>query len=69
MPPAVIKQIVVVILALIGLADAHWGTQLVGANITEAITILVTLALAALGLTEMRTVAQMERRSSPIQKP
>lgn len=48
------KQITVVILALIGLADAHWGLELLGHLTTEVVTIVVTLALAALGFSELR---------------
>ena len=48
--PSMAKKITVVILALIGLADAHWGSDLLGHLTAEVVTILVTLALAALGL-------------------
>ena len=52
MKSALAKQIAIVVIALIGLADAHWGTQLLGHLTAEVITILVTLALAALGFVE-----------------
>jgi hypothetical protein len=46
-----VKQITVVILALIGFADAHFGLQLLGHLTDEVIAALVTAALAVLGLT------------------
>ena len=48
------KQITLVILALIGIADAHWGLELLGHLTSEVITIIVTLALAAFGFVELR---------------
>ena len=48
---ALVKQITVVLLALIGIADAQWGLGLLGHLTDEVIAILVTLALAALGFT------------------
>jgi hypothetical protein len=48
------KQIAVVVLALIGIVDAHWGTQFLGHLTAEVVTIAVTLALAALGFVELR---------------
>jgi hypothetical protein len=46
-----VKQITVVILALIGFADAQWGLQLLGHLNDEVIAVLVTAALAVLGFT------------------
>jgi hypothetical protein len=48
---ALVKQITVVILALIGFADAQWGLGLLGHLSDEAVSVLVTLALAVLGFT------------------
>lgn len=45
---ALVKQITVVVLALIGFADAQWGLGLLGHLTDEVIAILVTAALAAL---------------------
>lgn len=63
--PAVIKQLTVVILALIGLADAHWGLELLGHVTTELVTIIITLLLAGFGLAEMRSHAAVEKPRAP----
>ena len=51
---ALVKQITVVLLALIGFADAQWGLQLLGHLTDEVIAVLVTLGLAVLGFTPSR---------------
>lgn len=57
------KQITVVILAIIGIVDAHWGLALLGHLTTEVVTVLVTLALAAMGFTEMRAAEEARKRT------
>lgn len=52
---ALAKQLTVVILALIGIADAHWGFELLGHLTSEVVTIIITLALAAFGWTATAT--------------
>ena len=53
MSSALVKKITVLILAVIGVLDGIYGWQFLGQLTSEVITVLVTLALAALGLIEM----------------
>ena len=53
MSSSLAKQLAVVILALIGIADAHWGADLLGHLTGEVVTIIVTLALALFGWSEI----------------
>ena len=53
MSSALVKKITVLILAIIGVLDGIYGWSFLGQLTSEVITVLVTLALAALGLIEM----------------
>ena len=53
MSSALVKKITVLILAVIGVLDGIYGWQFLGQLTSEVITVLVTLALAALGLIEI----------------
>ena len=61
MSSTMVKQIVVVIVALIGIADGIWGFRLLGQLTEETITVIVTLVLAALGLIEMQELARVKK--------